>query len=152
MRWVITLSASKADMKRLLAESIETLSPRPDDPSQLRLELDDSFGDQATDETRQAVRQDIELRVRHLNGFGKLRWGRGYEGVEVKAVRSFDSTGADCSIALASAGALDAGVMLTGQLPVPIELTDGGAGVDGKSLYDLGEYAERVLDEARAVL
>ena len=47
---------------------------------------------------------------------------------------------------------LDARVMLTAQLPVAIERTDGSAGVGGKSLYDLGEYAERVLNEARAVL
>ena len=32
--------------------------------------------------------------MRHVNGFGKLRWGRGFQGVEITLVRSFDSSGA----------------------------------------------------------
>jgi hypothetical protein len=95
MRWVITLSAKKADVERLIAESIDDLAPHPTETGELLLELQDSFGDESTDETREAVRRDTDLRVRHINGFGKLRWGRGFEGVEVKAVRSFDSTGGE---------------------------------------------------------
>ena len=95
MRWVITLSATKEDAERLLAESIEDLAPHPTEPRQLLMELEDSFGDVSTDETRQAIKQDVDLRVRHINGFGKLRWGRGFEGVVVGAVRSFDSSGAE---------------------------------------------------------
>lgn len=95
MRWVITLSATKVDAERLLAAAIEDLAPHPTDVGTVLLELEDAFGDESTDETRQAVREDIDLRLRHINGFGKLRWGRGFEGVEVQAVRSFNSTGAE---------------------------------------------------------
>ena len=95
MRWVITLSATKADAERLLAASIERLAPHPTEAGEVLLELEDSFGDESTDANREAVRLDVALRVRHINGFGKLRWGRGFEGVEVKAVRSFDSIGAE---------------------------------------------------------
>jgi hypothetical protein len=95
MRWVITLSTTKVDAERLLAAALEGLAPHPTDVGVVFLELEDAFGDESTDETRQAVREDIDLRLRHINGFGKLRWGRGFEGVEVKAVRSFDSTGAE---------------------------------------------------------
>ena len=99
MRWVITLSASKKDVERLLAESIEDLTPHPTEPRALLLELEDSVGDESTDETRQAIRQDVDLRVRHINGFGKLRWGRGFEGVVVAGVRSIDSIGAETQVA-----------------------------------------------------
>ena len=95
MRWVITLSAAKVDAERLVAAAIEDLAPHPTDLGTMLLELEDAFGDESTDETRHAVREDIDLRLRHINGFGKLRWGRGFGGVEVKAVRSFDSTGAE---------------------------------------------------------
>ena len=95
MRWVITLSASKVDAERLAAASIEGLSAHTTEPGEVLLEFHDSYDDESTSETRQAVKKDIDLRVRHVNGFGKLRWGRGFEGVEVTAVRSFDSTGAE---------------------------------------------------------
>jgi hypothetical protein len=103
MRWVITLSATKADAERLLAASIEDLAAHPTEAGAVLVELHDAFGDESTDETRQAVRQDIDLRVRHINGFGKLRWGRGFEGVKVTAVRSFDSTGAETQVVFVGA-------------------------------------------------
>jgi hypothetical protein len=95
MRWLITLAAARTDAERLLSASIEHLRAHPSEPDELLLELEDSFGDRSTDETRQAVRQEIDLRVRHITGFGKLRWGRGFEGVDLKTVRSYDSTGAE---------------------------------------------------------
>jgi hypothetical protein len=93
MRWVIALSCTRADAERLLGASIDNLAPHPTDSGEIVMELTDPFGDESTDETRQAVRQDVELRVRHINGFGKLRWGRGFEGVEIKGVRSYESSG-----------------------------------------------------------
>jgi hypothetical protein len=93
MRWVITLSGSKRDVQRLLAESLEDVSADPMEASQLLLELHDSEGDESSDQSRRAVKADIDLRVRHVNGFGKLRWGRNFEGVATKGVRSFDSSG-----------------------------------------------------------
>jgi hypothetical protein len=98
MRWVITLSATKADTERLLAAAIEDLAPHGTDAGEMLLDLRDSFGDESTDETRQAIWHDIDARVRHINGFGKLRWGRGFEGVAVKAVRSFDSNDAETQV------------------------------------------------------
>jgi hypothetical protein len=98
MHWVITLSLTKVDVERLLAASIDNLAPHPTEAGKVLLELQDSFGDESTDEARQAVRQNVDLRVRHINGFGKLRWGRGFEGVEVSAVRSIDSTGAETQV------------------------------------------------------
>jgi hypothetical protein len=95
MRWIITLSASKVDVDRLSAASIADLSADPAEAREVILEFADSFGDVSTDETRQVVRKDIELRVRHLNGFGKLRWGRGFEGLTVQAVRSIDASGSE---------------------------------------------------------
>jgi hypothetical protein len=95
MRWVITLSAARVDVERLLAASVEDLSAHPTEPTNVLLELLDPFGDESTHETRLAVKEDIDLRVRHLNGVGKLRWGRGFDGVEVKGIRSFDSSGAE---------------------------------------------------------
>jgi hypothetical protein len=95
VRWIVTLSTTRVDAERLLAAAIEDLAPHPTDPAVVLLELEDAFGDESTDETRQAVREDIDLRLRHINSFGKLRWGRGFEGVDVQAVRSFNSTGAE---------------------------------------------------------
>jgi hypothetical protein len=101
MRWVVTLSANRADAERLLAASISDLSAHPTDAGDVLLELYDTFGDESTHETRLAVWRDIELRVRHLNGFGKLRWGRGFKGVDVTVVRSFDATGGEARHLLA---------------------------------------------------
>lgn len=98
MRWAITLATTREDAERLLGEKIEALAPHPTDTGAVLMELEDTFGDRSTDETRQAVRKDIDLRLRHINGFGKLRWGRGFEGVEIKAVRSVDSAGAETQL------------------------------------------------------
>src|SRR5262245_22642409 len=62
MRWVITLAATREDAERLVASSVEDLSPHETEAGELILELQDSFGDESTDETRAAIRRDIELR------------------------------------------------------------------------------------------
>jgi hypothetical protein len=98
VRWIVTLSATKVDAERLLAAPIEDVGPHPNEAGELVLELEDSSGDESTDETRRAIRRDVELRVRHINGFGKLRWGRGFEGVKIKGVRSIDSTGGETQV------------------------------------------------------
>ena len=71
-------------MERLLAESLEDVSADPTEGSQLLLELYDSQGDESSDQSRRAVKADIDLRVRHINGFGKLRWSRSFDGVAIK--------------------------------------------------------------------
>ena len=47
-----------------------------------------------SDQTREAIRQQIEATLRHISGCGKLRWGRSFEGVSVKGgVRYEDPEG-----------------------------------------------------------
>ncbi len=92
MRWVVTLEGNRLDVERLLAESSDRLSGT-EEPREVVLEVTDAEHDEATDESREAGRLLIDSAVRHLNGFGKLRWGRAYGGVTVKTVRYFDSEG-----------------------------------------------------------
>ena len=92
MRWLVTLEGNWPDVERLLAESSDRLSAT-EEPREVVLEITDVEHDLATDESRQAGRMLIDAAVRHLNGFGKLRWGRAYGGVAVKTVRYFDSEG-----------------------------------------------------------
>jgi hypothetical protein len=101
VRWVITLSASNEDVESLVAASVEDLAPHPTEAGEMLLQLVDSFGDESTDESRQAAREDIGLRVRHINGFGKLRWGRGFRGVQIKAVSYFNSAGVQTQVIFA---------------------------------------------------
>jgi hypothetical protein len=95
MRWIVTLSGSKQDVERLIAESLEDLSADSTEAGQLLLELHDSEGDESSHQTRLAAKADMDLRVRHINGFGKLRWGRNFEGVVISTVRSVDSAGTE---------------------------------------------------------
>lgn len=81
MRWIVTLEGNTRDIARLLAES-PRLSAGGSDREAV-LEFDDGR-EEATDESRQAIRAQIEAAVRHFNGFGRLRWGRSFEGVTVK--------------------------------------------------------------------
>lgn len=92
MRWIVTLEAKAADVERLLVQASDRLSAA-ESPREVILAFEDAEGDVATDESRQAARTVIEAAVRHLNGFGKLRWGRTFEGVTVKRVRHIDSEG-----------------------------------------------------------
>lgn len=92
MQWLVTLEGNRRDVERLLAESSKRLWAT-EESRELLLEITDAEHDAATDESRQAGRTLVDAAVRHLNGFGKLRWGRTYEGVTVKMVRYFDSVG-----------------------------------------------------------
>jgi hypothetical protein len=77
----------------VLGEAVPDLSRDATDRGDLFLELHGSGQDETSDEARHAVKADSDLRVRHINGFGRLRWGRNFEGITIKAVRSMDSTG-----------------------------------------------------------
>lgn len=101
MPWIITLSASNEDVERLHAASIQDLARHPTEAGDLLLDIGDSFGDESTDESRQAIREDSERRVRQINGFGKLRWGRGFQGVQIVSARSFNSAGAETQVVFA---------------------------------------------------
>jgi hypothetical protein len=93
VRWLITLSARAADVERLLSEPVEGLSANPDDPSQLLLTLHDPEGDAGGEDVPNAAKTKIDAFVNHLNGVGRLRWGRVFEGVSIAAIKSFDETG-----------------------------------------------------------
>ena len=89
---MVTLEGNRPDIELLLGESAERLSAS-DDPRRARLEFEDHDHELATDEARQAGKAAIDAAVRHVNGFGRLRWGRTYGGVEVKDVLCIDSSG-----------------------------------------------------------
>jgi hypothetical protein len=88
----VTLEGSRQDVEFLLTESFEGLTAT-EDPREVILEITDTEHGLLTDEARQAGRTQIDAAVRHLNGFGKLRWGRTYEGVTVTTVKYLDSEG-----------------------------------------------------------
>jgi hypothetical protein len=89
----VILAANGKDAERLAAESLPGLSAAGDDPRQLVLELDDTGSDAADEDAPQVAKTVIEACVRHINGSGKLRWGRAFEGVAVSAVQSVGSDG-----------------------------------------------------------
>jgi hypothetical protein len=93
VRWLVTLSASKRDVERLAAVSLAGRSADPSDSRQLILELQDPEGDATGDDAPHAAKAVIDASVRHINGVGKLRWGRNFESVFVASVKSLDSDG-----------------------------------------------------------
>ncbi len=93
MRWLITLSAQASDVERLSSEPIEGLSANPDDPRELLLELNDPEENTARTEGAQAMKPELEAFVDRLNGVGRLRWGRTFEGVAITTIKSFDENG-----------------------------------------------------------
>jgi hypothetical protein len=92
MRWVITLSGSRRDRERLAAE-IPALSPAPEAPRELLLDFDDPEGEVTGDDAAHAAKAVIDAYVRRINGFGRLRWGRNFERVEVSKIVTIDSDG-----------------------------------------------------------
>ena len=88
----MTLSANRQDAERLAAESLPGLSAG-DDPGQLLLELDGLGNDAPDEDAPHVAKAVVDAFVRHINGSGKLRWGRTFEGVAVAAVKSVDSDG-----------------------------------------------------------
>ena len=93
MRWVVTLSARRRDVERLATELPDEVAADPENPSRLLLTLIDPEGDAVDRAGRQAAKAVIDSAVERLNGLGKLRWGRAFEGVAVSESRSFDATG-----------------------------------------------------------
>jgi hypothetical protein len=91
VRWLVTFSGGARDVELLKAEPLEGLSADERDPGQLVLELHDPEGDATEAEAPQAAKAVIDAVVRNINGFGRLRWGRTFEGVSLSAIKSFDS-------------------------------------------------------------
>src|SRR5262245_29724113 len=98
MRWVVTLSANRRDMELLSTQSLERLAADPNDASKLVLELQDPGGyesgseEPGSDESNSA-KAVIDALVQSVNSFGKLRWGRAFEGLSIAGIKSFDSSG-----------------------------------------------------------
>jgi hypothetical protein len=92
VRWIVTLSGSRRDVERLAAE-LPDLSPVPDAPRELLLELVDPEADATGDEAPHAAKAVIDSSVRHINGFGRLRWGRNFERVEVSRILTINAEG-----------------------------------------------------------
>ena len=93
LRWLITLSGSKQDVERLAGESLPGLSTNEAAPRELLLELHDPEGDATGDDAPRAAKAVIDASVRHVNAFGRLRWGRAFESVAVSEIKSFDPAG-----------------------------------------------------------
>jgi hypothetical protein len=93
VRWIVTLSVSRQDAERLAAESLPGLSAAENDPRQLLLELGDLGSDAPEEDAPHFAKAVIDAFVRHINGSGKLRWGRTFEGVAVSGVKSVDPDG-----------------------------------------------------------
>jgi hypothetical protein len=92
VRWIITLKGSWRVVDWLAAEFPE-LSSVEGERSQLRVEFDNPEGPATGDAAPHAGKAVIDAYVRRLNGFGRLRWGRSFEAVEIAGVRTIDSTG-----------------------------------------------------------
>lgn len=92
MRWIVNLNGSRGDIERLLAESLERLAAT-DDPCMVRLEIVDPRHPKNSDEARSEGRAMIDGTVRHLNGFGRLRWGRSFGGIDAGGISYVDSDG-----------------------------------------------------------
>lgn len=93
MRWLAILSGSRQDVDRLYAESLEGLSADESTPDQLILEVLNPEADAVGEEAPHAAKAVIDASVRHINGFGKLRWGRAFAGVSISDIKSVDSAG-----------------------------------------------------------
>ena len=69
------------------------MSEDPDDSDQLLLTLLGLDGEMGDEEESAFVWAKIEALVERLNGIGKLRWGRAFEGVSIAGLRSVDEDG-----------------------------------------------------------
>lgn len=92
MRWIVTLAGSREDIKRLMSDSPAGLSVT-DDPRLVRLEIVDPRHPNNGDEARSEGRALIDAAVRHLNGYGRLRWGRTFGGLDAKGTSYVASDG-----------------------------------------------------------
>src|SRR5690348_7264310 len=83
MRWLVRLEGSRLDVERLLAQPLQDLVAT-EDPTIAQLEVVDPDHSEYGDEAGGVARAVIQTKVRHINGFGNLRWGRSFGGVEIK--------------------------------------------------------------------
>jgi hypothetical protein len=95
VRWIVTLSGGRQDVERLAVELSDLLtvdnaeSGRPD----LRMELADPEGDATGEDAPHAAKAVIDAHIRRINGFGRLRWGRTFDGVSIAGLRTVATDG-----------------------------------------------------------
>lgn len=110
VRWVVTLQGTTQDIERLLDEFSE-LSAVEDASTEyhrdVRLQLDDPEGDAPDEDGLNVARAAIEAYVRRINGFGRLRWGRMFESVEIMKFQTVDSGGETTTILFLERGVED---------------------------------------------
>jgi hypothetical protein len=101
VRWVVTLYGTKSDAERLVREFPE---PRAVEysPSEyhrdVHLQLDDPEAEAPEGNALNVTRAVVQAHVRRIKGFGRLRWGRTFEGVEVTEFKTVDSVGKTMTI------------------------------------------------------
>ncbi len=97
VRWIVTPNGTKKDAERLVEHFPELSIVQEDSPSEyhgdLHLVLDDPEGDAPEEFAVNVGRTVIDAHVRHINGFGRLRWGRLYEGAEITDYERVEADG-----------------------------------------------------------
>ena len=93
MHWLVTLSAAPDDVARLVSELPNEVALDPSDAKKLLVTLTDPEGATTGSEAPHAAKAAIDGFVERLNGLGKLRWGRVFEGVSVTTIKALDPTG-----------------------------------------------------------
>src|SRR4051812_9154322 len=94
MEWIVVLEGSGRTAELLAGEPLDTrLTIDADDPQQFHLTVRDPEGDAEGVDLSHAAQARIDALVQEINSFGKLRWGRSYEGLEITHFVSLDEEG-----------------------------------------------------------
>lgn len=94
MKWIITLEAAEADVDRLVHAGIRGIDPLDGEPRRLLLTHNQPNGATPEEESH-IVQNEVEAFVSRLNGVGRVRWGRIFEGV---SIHSWHTVAADGKI------------------------------------------------------
>jgi hypothetical protein len=92
VKWAITLEAAEADVDRLIHAGIGGIDPVDGEPRQLLLTHNQPDGATPEEEPR-IVQDEVEAFVNRLNGVGRVRWGRVFEGVAIHSWHTVDADG-----------------------------------------------------------
>jgi hypothetical protein len=99
MPWIVTVVGSKEDVSRLLEAVPSEVGPGSDERSaRLLVVVPDDAGNADRD-----AKPRIDALVARLNGLGKLRWGRAFDGVEIRETRRVDEDGREAIVAFVGA-------------------------------------------------
>jgi len=94
MEWQVTLAGSRIDVERLFRELPLEVEAIPDDATHVLVSLTNPEGEATGDDVGHAAKRAIDALVARLNGLGRLRWGRAFEGVAVASIQSTNVGGA----------------------------------------------------------